>query len=891
MRWMLCFIFFVLMSSVYMENVMPGKTEETTDGEQIVKYELNNGLTVILEENHSSPVVAVNTWVKVGSACELEGEYGIAHVHEHMLFKGTKNRGVGEIAKIIESNGGDINAFTSFDETVYFVVIASRFVDTALDVLSDAVGNSLFDQGELDKELEVVLEEIRRGEDSPSRNLSEKLFSTAYEVHPYKRPIIGTSDSVRSFNREKIVNFYKKWYSPENMVLVIVGDFKINEIVPKIEDTFGKLINKETSDCKIHEEPKQNKLKTFIISKDLQEGYFSLAYHIPNATSKDTPVLDVISIILGSGDSSRLYRRIKEEKGLVNNVYSYSFTPKYNGMFVVGGSLNPDKSKDAYIEILKEINNLKTEPVSSSELEKAKINIESDSIYTKETVQGQAQKFGFYEVEAGKHDYEKIYLDAVSKVTLEDIVRISNKYFNNGNLIMGLLLPDSNLAISEKDLEKIASDSKKLTKEAKDNKRKEKQDSPNIVNITLDNGIRLLIKENRAVPLFAARAVFLGGVRFEDESNNGVSNFVSKMFTRGTESRSSEEIAVEIESLAGQIEGFSGRNSFGVTVESLSKYFDHVMEIFSDVVKNPVFDETEIERARMEIISSLNLEADNPVRTTINLFLNTLFREHPYRFNTLGSMETINAIGNKTLKEFYNKYANPENLVIAVVGDVDANKVKSTVEKYFGSLKKENMILPEIVAETPPNEIRDVEFHQKDRSQTNIILGFQAPTLKDDDRYAFEILNTILAGQGGRLFLELRDKKSLAYTVTSFFTLGLEPGFFGVYIGTAPEKEREAIDGIKEQLQLLLDDGITDDELNRAKNYLVGNFEIGLQQNSSQATKIAFDEIYGIGWDEYQRYPDMIYKVRKEDVVELAKKHIDLKKYTIAVVRPDNTDQ
>ncbi len=204
MRWMLCFIFFVLMSSVYMENVMPGKTEETTDGEQIVKYELDNGLTVILEENHSSPVVAVNTWVKVGSACELEGEYGIAHVHEHMLFKGTMNRGVGEIAKIIESNGGDINAFTSFDETVYFVVIASRFVDTALDVLSDAVGNSLFDQGELDKELEVVLEEIRRGEDSPSRNLSEKLFSTAYEVHPYKRPIIGTSDSIRSFNSEKI---------------------------------------------------------------------------------------------------------------------------------------------------------------------------------------------------------------------------------------------------------------------------------------------------------------------------------------------------------------------------------------------------------------------------------------------------------------------------------------------------------------------------------------------------------------------------------------------------------------------------------------------------------------------------------------------------------------
>src|ERR1700752_154955 len=192
-------------------DLIGGQTRlQPGDGMGVMKFQLENGLTVLLEENHSAPVVAVNVWVRVGSVCEEEGEYGLAHVHEHMVFKGTQKRGVGEIARVIEGNGGDINAFTSFDETVYHVTIASRFLDTALDVLSDTMGYSAFDSGELKKELEVILEEIRRGEDTPSRNLSERLFAEAYTVHPYKRPVIGSEQSVKGITREKVVNFYKK---------------------------------------------------------------------------------------------------------------------------------------------------------------------------------------------------------------------------------------------------------------------------------------------------------------------------------------------------------------------------------------------------------------------------------------------------------------------------------------------------------------------------------------------------------------------------------------------------------------------------------------------------------------------------------------------------------
>ncbi|NIP30043.1 MAG: hypothetical protein GTO02_07500 [Candidatus Dadabacteria bacterium] len=574
---------------------MDSQSSVLNDSEKTVRYKLDNGMTVILEENDSSPVVAVNVWVGTGSACEIDGEFGLAHVHEHMLFKGTKKRKVGEIARLVEAGGGDINAYTSFDETVYFVVSASRFLNETLDILSDVVENSTFDPGELEKELEVVVEEIRRGEDSPSRVLSQKMFETAFDVHPYKRPIIGTMESVKSFTREGILNFYKKWYSPQNMILVIVGDFDKGSIKKNIEKTFGNIKKRSIPECKLPKEPNQNNLKTFVINKDINEGYLSMGYHITSAKDEDTPVIDVISNILGSGDSSRLFRNVKEEKALVNDIYSYAYTPKHEGLFVVGGTLESKKVKEAYKEIIKEIERLKTEPVSSEELSRAIINIESDSIYSKETMQGQAQKLGFFELKTNDYKYEREYLNRVKNINEDDIIRISKKYFKKENLTAGVLLPTSKNNITESELKELVDNTYNEISMISDIADEKNEDVQRYV---LDNGIRLLIKENHSVPLFATRAAFLGGSRYEKESNNGISNFVSEMLTRGTKSRTAEEIAMEIESLAGSLEGFSGRNSIGVTVEGLSKNFIKTFEIFSDVILNPTFLDKEIERAK-----------------------------------------------------------------------------------------------------------------------------------------------------------------------------------------------------------------------------------------------------------------------------------------------------
>lgn len=858
-------------------------TQKVKTDQDIEKYVLDNGLTVILDQNNSSPVTAINVWVETGSACEVEGEFGLAHVHEHMLFKGTDKRAVGEIARTIEAGGGDINAFTSFDETVYYVVSASRFTNTALDILADAMQNSTFDPVELEKELEVVLEEIRRGEDSPSRVLSQKMFATAYDVHSYGRPIIGTDESVKSFTREKIINFYNKWYTPQNMVLVVVGDFETKKIKTQIKKTFGKLEKRNLKECKIPVEPEQKKIKTFVLDRDVNEAYFSMAFHISNARSDDTPALDVLSNILGSGESSRLFRNVKEESGLVNSIYSYAFTPKYDGLFAVGGTMPAENAGKAYKEILKQVYELKYKPVSNDEIKKAIINIESDAVYSKETMQGQAQKLGFFEVEVGDYRYEQEYLDKVKNVTAQDILNVANKYFVDSNITAGVLLPSDQKTITASGLKKtIVTESKAIEKEYK---KKAKADSTQPTKTTLKNGIRVIIKENPSVPLFAARAVFLGGVRYEDDSTNGISNFLSQMLTRGTANRTSEEIAVEIDSIAGEIDGFSGRNSIGVTVEALSENLVPAMDIFADVILNPVFPGEEINRAKREVLSDINKENDNLLRKNINLFLNTLYEEHPYRYNVLGTPSNVKSFNKKKLESYYSKIVDPRNMVISVVGDIDTQQVLEILENQFGNMQKSEFTELKIKSESKPQSIREEILYEKDKNQTHIILGFQGPTLYDKNYYAFEVLNTILAGQGGRLFLELRDKKSLAYTVTSFLSPGIEHGFFGIYIGTAPGKETEAIEGIKNEITKLLEKGITEDELNRAKNYLVGNFEIGLQQNNSQAAKIAFDELYGLGWDGYKTYSDKIYSVTKEDVVKVSKQFIDLDKYTLAIVK------
>ena len=408
----------------------------------IQKHTLDNGLTVILKENHSSPLVSFQMWIKVGSADEQDKEAGITHLIEHMLFKGTAKRKVGEIAREVETAGGDINAFTSYDETVFYLVIPSRYFPSGLDIMADAIQNSSFDPEELKREKEVVLEEVRMRTDQPSTKLDEAIFSAAYTVHPYQRPIIGFEKTVQSFDRAKVMEYFRKWYTPDNMSLVVTGDFRSEEAMTAIKKAFLNFTSHIKATPNRPAEPPQGEMRSVILPEDVQKTYLEMAFHIPAINHNDLYPLDVLASILGDGESSRLYQKVKSEAGLVNSIDASSFTPKDPGVLMIGCLLEGDKAKPTLTKIFQELYRIQDEPPSSEEIQKAKLKLTSDFLYSQQTIQGEGRQLGYFETVVGDVAFEQTYVERINQVTAQDIIKVAQKYLTPQNATIGLLVPE-----------------------------------------------------------------------------------------------------------------------------------------------------------------------------------------------------------------------------------------------------------------------------------------------------------------------------------------------------------------------------------------------------------------------------------------------------------------
>ncbi len=860
-------------------------------------------MTVILEENPSAPVAAFQMWVRVGSADEAENIAGIAHVFEHMLFKGTTKRKVGEVAKEVEAAGGHINAFTSYDHTVYHLVLASRFFDKGLDIISDAIQNSSFDPEELAKETEVVLEELKMGEDDPGRKLYLKLLGSAYTTHPYKRPVIGFSNTVKNLKRQDILNFFKKWYIPNNMTLVVVGDFDKEKALNNIKNTFKRFKKAYNPHKARLIEPEQIKTRGFVLSEEIKEARLGFAFHVPYLGHPDTYAIDALALILGQGESSRLYQRLKSKDTIVSSISSYAMTPKEPGIFFITSNLEAGNTKKAVSGVLDEIVRIKHEGVTNAELEKAKLNLESEFIYERETREGRARQLGYFETSAGGLDYEKRYLEGIKKLTLKDIQKAADKYLNKDNLTVGLIVPKGEDGIITTDEVLKTVSTSVVAAEMLYQKNKKSALNGQAEKIKLDNGITLIVKEDHANPTVAVHAAFLGGVRLEDEKTNGLSNFIANMLTKGTKKQTALEIAKELDSMAGGINGFAGRNSIGMSGKFLSRFFDKGFEILADCLQNPAFPDNEIEKVRKEILAGIKSKEDYLPGWTFKIFNEILFEEHPYRMDVLGKEELIKNYKREDLLKFYENLIYPEGMVISIVGDVDANEViektkelfrpapaNSTIRNFGDKFKqgfdRKAKPLPPPPYEKRQNVVKKKEVF-KEKQQAHIAIGFLGATITSQDKYTLEVLSGIMSSQGGRLFIELRDKKALAYSVSVVQRDGIEPGFFAIYMGTSPDKVNDAVSGILNELEKVVKDGVTDEELIRAKSELIGNYEIGLQESSSQASDMTFNELYGLGYDEQKKFAQKIESITKEDILNAARKYIDLNAYTMVIVRPE----
>ncbi|HXZ84795.1 MAG TPA: pitrilysin family protein, partial [Myxococcota bacterium] len=396
--------------------------------EGLTRTTLDNGLRVAIVEDHSAPVVALMVWVRVGSADERPEQAGMAHVFEHMLFKGTDRRGVGEIAATIEGSGGNINAFTSFDVTSYFATMASRDASVGIDVLADALQHSSFEPHELAREEEVVIEEIRRSNDSPGRALSQAVFEAAYGVHPYRLPVIGTEASVRSFTRDGLLQFFHHWYVPNNMTFVVVGDIAPERALAQIRQAFADARPDRKLEHARSVEPEPQQAVARVLPSDFQQTLLGVAYKITGFREADTPYLDLLSGVLGGGDSSRLYRNVKDRQQLVHSIGASSYTPLDAGLFMVDAALEPDKLDASVRAIATEVHRLRDLGPSDAELDRARVNLLASKVHERETMEGQANNLGYYESIGGGIETETAYLDAVRRATTADLQRVAQTY-------------------------------------------------------------------------------------------------------------------------------------------------------------------------------------------------------------------------------------------------------------------------------------------------------------------------------------------------------------------------------------------------------------------------------------------------------------------------------
>jgi zinc protease len=882
---------------------------------------LPNGLTILLRESHRAAVVELQIWANVGSADERPGEEGLAHFHEHMLFKGTERRAVGDVAGDVEGLGGQINAYTSFDSTVYHATMPADAWREGLDVLVDAVRHSVFEPEEVEREREVVLEEIRRSEDTPGHVLSDLAFRESFRVHPYGQPILGPAENVASFDRARVRRFFERWYTPEHLMVVAVGDFDSAEMTAEIKRLFGDAKPGQARRER-PTEPAPEAMRIRLLRRPFEGHRVDLTWPGPCFADRDSTLLDLLAYVLGECESSRLIRQIREQEGLVDRIDAGAYTPLDRGLFSIGYQTDGARLLEATRRIIEETDRLRHAPVSQAELDRARINFLASEQFDRESVSGLAAKLGSFEAMGGGWEREAEVIALIQSATPEDLLRVARTYLRPEALTLAALLPEESEetettpdagALDENALrEAVERGYARFGQREKAGLvtragraitgRKTADGAGERFDAELASGLRVHVLRRPEIPIAAVRFASRGGLLRETEATSGITRFLAAMWTRGTRRHSAAEFARESEWLAAEIDGFSGRNSIGLTLDSLSETLEPALDLFAEALLTPGLDPEEIERERRDTLAALERREDRLGQKAFQLFAETEFERHPYRLSMMGRAETVSRFDAEALAGHARSLLRADRSAIAIVGDVDPERVIETLEEKLAALPSggdvptasdtptADGVSPPANDDLPEEEPRGVGLREielvKDRAQAHLVLGFRGLTLADPDRHALELISQLLAGQGGRLFLELRDRQSLAYTVAASNVEGLAPGYFSIYIATAPDKIARARAGILEELERLVDTPPGPEEIQRAIRYASGGFAIDSQRSHARAAHLALDSIYGLGPDSSELYPSRLASVTPEDVLRVARRVFRLDAFTVSSVHP-----
>ncbi len=835
----------------------------------VQRFALPNGLIGLVMEDHSAPIVSVQVWVGTGAIHEQQAlGSGLCHYIEHMVFKGTPTRPVGTVARELTDAGAKFNAYTSHDRTVFFADLPVRSWRTGLDVLSDAVQHAAFPEAEWRREREVILREASMRRDNPDSVLFELLAHTAYQLHPYRVPVIGYDEVIAGVTRETLLTFFQQNYAPDNMIVVIVGDIPAAAAEAAVRERFAAAPRRARAPVLLPVEPEQVAPRVARATGAYELTRLHLAFHTVALSHADAPALELLAAIAAYGQSSRLVRELRDRLHLVHAVDAWSYTPRDAGLFGISAQCEPARERETIEALWKEVRRMTEKPCTTGELDKARRMLIVDNLHGLQSMHGQADSLATGEMYTGSPHFQELAMAQLENVTPADVQTVARRYLRAANSTLAVLAPAG--APATTGTVDVASA------------------VPRIEVFTIKPGLRVVVREDRRWPFVSFCAALGGGVLAEGAGQAGLAHLTSELLPRGAADRSAQEIAQTVESLGGTLAPFSGYNSFGLHSHFLHRDAKSFMALFSDCLTAPSFEAGELAQQKTLQLAALDEQREQPVLVAMQALDAALYPRHPYRWTPLGRREDVGAFTKADVRRYFQAQAVTGNMVVSLFGDVSAAEARAWLTPLASRLRKASAPPRQVRANQPVLPARVEQRMPKD--QAVVVLGFPGLTVRDPRTPALEMLQSALSGLSSRLSVSIRDQRGLVYYVTASQRVGLDPGVFTIYAGTHAEKADEVEQLIRAEIERVRTQGLDSNEMARAVSQLLADVDMRRQDTDALAMHAALNELYGLGADYESGVAARLAAVTPEALRAAAADLLDTNRVCVSRVLPQGKE-
>lgn len=849
---------------------LSGKEEQVT--------RLPNGLSVLILRDGRFPLVSTRLYVHAGSAYETPDQAGISHVLEHMVFKGTDSRPKSAISQEVESAGGYLNAATSYDYTVYITDMPARHWKLGMDVVRDMAFHPKLDPQELESEKNVVVSELQRGEDDPGSRMFKTLLSKTLKGTPYDRPVIGYEKTIRALTAQDLRDYIAKYYQPQNMLLVVVGNIEPAEVLAEAERLFSPYKNtsplREVLPYEADRLPLPGEGPMLTVRPGpWNKVYLAAALPVPGSQSYQSATLDVLAYLLGGDRTSLFYRTYKYERQLVDSISVSNVSFERIGAFVVSAELDADKVAPFWSALIKDFAALDAGKFSPEELERAKLNLEDDLYRSKETLAGLASKIGYFQFFQGGDQGERNAIEALRNV---DSVMLGQalETWVRPNRLTTVVLPPKGAELP--DLQAV------LDREWKSGVKAvgtQTAQAGKTEIVDLGKGRTVVLIPDGTLPYVSASLTYSGGDALLKPNEQGLSALVSNVLTKGTAKRGATEMQAFLSDRAAALVASAGRKTFGISFTTPARFNKDLFGLLGEVVASPAFDKDETTRGIRDQIAAIKSREDQPLGLAFRELPPFLFPDSVYGYLQLGTIDAIQKYDAAMLRSYWDRQKS-RPWVLAVAGDFDREEVLAFA-KGLPAPDEGKVEIPAPAWGTKP----ELNIPMPGRNQAHLMLIFKTAPDTSPDAPALDLLETALGGMGGPLFRDLRDKQGLGYTVTAFNRQNADYGYMVFYIGTEPDKVAQAEEGFQRIIADLHTNLLPQEDVLRGQNQLEGDYYRAMQSLGSRAGEAGALTMEGRPLSFIRDQIERSKKVTPEQLREIVRKYLNFDgAYTIKVL-------